>query len=146
MKWRTDNPKATGKYIVETKTIHQGRIQRLEAHYTASEKDPSKGTWSFTNQLFQRWLDETQTETVMVAIPVDPYHNARKVCELIQDQVYQSYKDLRDYLDKELGVDYEDETTDKPVFYNLNDFMDECNDQLFNLENYFIGYVQIVVK
>ena len=82
----------------------------------------------------------------MVAIPVDPYHNARKVCELIQDQVYQSYKDLRDYLDKELGVDYEDETTDKPVFYNLNDFMDECNDQLFNLENYFIGYVQIVVK
>ncbi len=145
MKWRTDNPPVTGKYVVETKTIHQGRIQRFEATYTVSDKDPSKGAWSFTNQLFQRWLDETKTETVMVAIPVD-YTNARKTCELIQNQVYQSYLDLRNYLDKELEVDYEDEETEKPVFHNLNDFMDESNDQYLNLEGYFIGYVQIVVK
>jgi len=81
----------------------------------------------------------------MVAIPVDPYHNARKVCELIQDQVYQSYKDLRDYLNNELEVD-QDSDDEQPSFYDLNNFMDECNDQFFNLENYFIGYVQIVVK
>lgn len=145
MKWRTDNPPVTGKYIVETKTISQGRIQRLEAHYTVSEKDPSKGSWSFSDQLFQRWFDETPTETVMVAIPVDPYRNARKVCELIQNQVYQSYKDLRDYLNNELGVD-QDSDDEQPVFYNLNNFMDECNDQFFNVGNYFISYVQIVVK
>jgi hypothetical protein len=89
--------------------------------------------------------DNPPVETVMVAIPVDPYHNARKVCELIQNQVYQSYKDLRDYLNDELGVD-QDSDDEQPVFYNLNNFMDECNEELFNVKNYFISYVQIVVK
>lgn len=145
MNWKTSNPPVSGKYLVETKTTSQGRIQRLEAHYTVSEKDPSKGSWSFTNQLFQRWLDETPVETVMVAIPVNPFADARKVCELIQNQRYQSMSELREYINKELVVD--DESDDEqPSFYSLNDFMDECNDQLFNVENYFISYVQIVVK
>ena len=107
------------------------------------KKNPTKGSWSFTNQTFVRWLDETQYDKVMVAIPVEPYDNARKVCELIQEQVFETYQDLRNELHYQLGVQDEDE---KPSFYSLNDFMDECNDQLFNLENYFISYVQIVVK
>ena len=144
MNWKTSNPPVSGKYLVETKTT-MGRIQRLEAHYTVNEKDPSKGSWSFTNQLFQRWLDETPVETVMVAIPVDPYHNARKVCELIQNQRYQSMSELREQLNKELDVDNESDV-EQPVFYSLNDFMDECNDQFLYIENYFISYVQIVVK
>lgn len=144
MKWRTDYPTKPGKYIVETIST-MGNIHRLEATFTPNEKDKSKGTWGFNNQFFKRWLDETKTETVMVCIPVD-YTNSRKVCELIQNCEYDSMVDLRNYLDKELEVDYDDEETEKPIFFDLNDFMDECNDQYLNIENYFISYVEIIKK
>lgn len=137
MKWRTDNPPVTGKYIVETKT-GMGAIRRIEANWNGK-------SWSFTNQLFERWLDEEVTQTIMVAIPTD-YTNARKVCEAIESIPFDDYVKLRNHLDKELGVDYEDEETDKPVFFSLTDFMDECNDQYLNLENYFITYVKIIKK
>jgi len=137
MKWRTDNPPVTGKYIVETKTP-MGNIHRLEASWNGK-------TWSFNNQLFQRWLDEAVYETVMVAVPV-AYHNARKICELIENQEYKSMADLRIQLDKDLDIDYDDEETDKPTFFSLTDFMDECNDQYLNVENYFISYVEIIKK
>ena len=138
MKWRTDNPPVAGKYLVETQTISQKRIQRLEANWNGK-------SWSFTNQLFQRWFDETVYETVMVAIPTD-YTNARVVCNNIENQEYKSMVALRDQLDTELGVDYEDEETDKPVFFSLTDFMEECNDQYLNMEKYFISYVKIIKK
>ena len=138
MKWRTDNPPVTGKYLVETQTMFQKRIHRLEANWNGK-------SWSFTNQLFQRWFDETVYETVMVAIPTD-YTNARDVCNLIENQEYKSMVALRNQLDTELGVDYEDEETDKPVFFSLTDFMEECNDQYLNMEKYFISYVKIIKK
>ena len=138
MKWRTDNPPVAGKYLVETQTTSQKRIQRLEANWNGK-------SWSFTNQLFQRWFDETVYETVMVAIPTD-YTNARDVCNLIENQEYKSMVALRNQLDTELGVDYEDEETDKPVFFSLTDFMEECNDQYLNMEKYFISYVKIIKK
>ena len=138
MKWRTDNPPVAGKYLVETQTISQKRIQRLEANWNGK-------SWSFTNQLFQRWFDETVYETVMVAIPTD-YTNARVVCNNIENQECKSMVALRDQLDKDLGVDYEDEETDKPVFFSLTDFMEECNDQYLNMEKYFISYVKIIKK
>ena len=144
MKWRTDNPPVTGKYIVETKTP-MGNIHRIEATYTPSEKDKTKGTWGFNNQLFERWLDEAVYETVMVAVPV-AYHNARKICNLIEKQEYKSMADLRIQLDKDLDIDYDDDETDKPTFFSLTDFMEECNDQYLNLENYFISYVKIINK
>jgi hypothetical protein len=144
MKWRIINPTKQGKYIVETKTT-MGKLHRIEATYTPDIKEPTRGSWSFTNQTFVRWLDETKTQTVMVAIPVDPYHNSRKVCEFIQNEVFNSTLALREYLNKELEVD-EDNDDELPAIYDLNYFMDECNDQEFNLENYFISYVQIVIK
>ncbi len=137
MKWRTDNPPVTGKYIVETKTT-MGHTHRLEASWNGK-------TWSFNNQLFQRWLDEAVYETVMVAVPV-AYHNARKICELIENQEYKSMADLRIQLDKDLDIDYDDDETDKPTFFSLTDFMDECNDQFLNMLNYFISYVKIIKK
>lgn len=135
MKWRTDNPPVTGKYIVETKTP-MGNIHRLEASWNGK-------TWSFNNQLFQRWLDEAVYETVMVVIPID-FHNARKVCEHIQNDTYTSSSELRVYLNKELDIT--DETEEHPMFFDLNCFMDECNDQYLNVENYFISYVEIIKK
>jgi len=138
MKWRTDNPPVAGKYLVETKTLFQKRVHRLEANWNGK-------SWSFTNQLFERWFDETPVETIMVCIPVD-YTNARAVCNSIENQEYKSMVELRSQLDKDLGVDYEDEETDKPVFFSLTDFMEECNDQYLNHENYFISYVKIIKK
>jgi len=139
MKWRTDNPPVAGKYLVETKTLFQKRIHRLEANWNGK-------SWSFTNQLFERWFDETveKTETVMVVVPID-FHNARKVCENIQNNIYTSDSQLGccTKLRTELNeaLDITDEVEECPMFFNLNDFMDECNDQYLNVENYFISYV-----
>jgi hypothetical protein len=83
-------------------------------------------------------------QTVIVLIPVD-FHNARKVCENIQNNTYTSEQQLgccnllRTELNKELGII--DEVDECPIFFDLNDFMDECNDQYINMENYFLSYV-----
>ena len=138
MKWRTDNPPVAGKYLVETKTLFQKRIHRLEANWNGK-------SWSFTNQLFERWFDETPVETIMVCIPI-AYTNARAVCNNIENGDYKSMVELRNQLDKDLGVDYEDEETDKPVFFSLTDYMEEANDQYLNHEKYFISYVKIIKK
>ena len=79
-------------------------------------------------------------ETIIVAIPVC-YGNARRVCNLIENQVFESYGSLRTYLDKELDVNEDDDN--QPQFFELSDFMEECNDQLFNFEGTFISYVII---
>ena len=76
----------------------------------------------------------------IVAISVD-YSNARQVCNLIENQVFESYGSLRKYLNEKLLVDEEDEN--QPQFFSLSDFMEECNDQLFNFEGTFISYVKV---
>jgi hypothetical protein len=50
MEWTTANPIREGKYVVETKTA-MGRIQRLESYWNGK-------SWSFTNQVFLRYLKE----------------------------------------------------------------------------------------
>ena len=79
----------------------------------------------------------------IVAISVD-YSNARQVCNLIENQVFESYGSLRKYLYEKLLVDEEDEN--QPQFFSLSDFMEECNDQLFNFEGTFISYVKVGKK
>ena len=76
----------------------------------------------------------------IVAISVD-YSNARQVCNLIENQVFESYGSLRKYLNEKLLVNEEDEN--QPQFFSLSDFMEECNDQLFNFEGTFISYVTV---
>ena len=83
-------------------------------------------------------------QTVIVLIPIS-FHNARKVCENIQFNTYTAEKQLgcctllRTELNKELGI--VDEVDETPLMFDLNDFMDECNDQEINMENYFLSYV-----
>ena len=78
--------------------------------------------------------------TTIVAISVN-YTNARKVCNLIQEQVFETYQDLRNYLIIHLEIDEDEE--EQPQFFSLDDFMEECNDQLFNFEGTFFSYVKI---
>ena len=79
-------------------------------------------------------------KTIIVVIPVD-YGNARQACNLIENEVFESYGSLKTYLDKELDVNEDDDS--QPQFFHISDFMEEYNDQLFNFEGFFISYVTI---
>lgn len=79
-------------------------------------------------------------KTVVVAIPVG-YSQSRKVCNLIENEVFETPNDLRNVLNSELGVNEDD--NNQPQFFTLTDFMEECNDQLFDFEGTFITYVNL---
>jgi len=75
----------------------------------------------------------------IIAIPVD-YTNSRKVAEAIESRQFDSYVELRSELHKQLVFE---ERIPEPTIYSLTDFMDACNDQEIDLEEYFISYVYI---
>jgi hypothetical protein len=78
-------------------------------------------------------------ETCIVLISVD-YVNARKTCEQIQNEKFDSRDIARKRIKELLN---EDEVGHISIF-RLTDFMDEVNDQnLDNLTEYFISYIQI---
>ena len=79
-------------------------------------------------------------KTIVVAISVD-YTNARKVCNRIENEVFETYNDLRNVLNSELEVEEND--VNQPQFFTMTDFMEECNDQLFDFEGTFISYVNL---
>ena len=77
---------------------------------------------------------------IIVLIPI-VYHNSRKVCELIQEQKFEKHLDLMSYIEQHLHLD-EDEEAENVLIFDLNDFMDEVNDQeLPDLNGYFMSYV-----
>lgn len=79
--------------------------------------------------------------TTIVLIPVKD-DNSRKICELIENMKFNKYMELRGFIGSQLNEgDLED-----VLFYSLSDFMDECNDQVIDLDNYFISYVQSATK
>jgi hypothetical protein len=78
-------------------------------------------------------------ETCIVLISVR-YHNARKTCEQIENEKFDS-RDIAINTIKELLN--EDEVGHIPIL-RLIEFMEEVNDQnLDNLTEYFISYVHI---
>lgn len=82
-------------------------------------------------------------ESIIIAISTD-YCDARKVCELIGNRTFKTLQELREEINNELPVHKED--INQPEFFSLSEFMDECNDQYFNLDNNFISYVKIGEK
>lgn len=79
-------------------------------------------------------------ETCIVLISVD-YNNARKVCNLIENQKFDSRESARETINK--GLNDDDIDGDVSIF-RLTDFMEEVNEQeLDDLTNYFISYIQI---
>ena len=77
-------------------------------------------------------------ETCIVLIPVS-YSNARKVCNSIENQKFDSRESARETIKEQL----DDCESDVSIFH-LSNFMEEVNDQnLDNLENYFISYIHI---
>ena len=78
-------------------------------------------------------------ETCIVLIPVS-YSNARKVCNSIENQKFDGVDVAREVIKKKLDDDYKGHVH----IFLLTNFMEEVNDQnLDNLENYFISYIHI---
>lgn len=81
-----------------------------------------------------------KTFVILIAVK---YNNSRKVCENIENSKYE-FSDkpnltvVRDKILKEVD---DEELTNHLSVYPITDFMDDCNDQMINLENYFISYV-----
>lgn len=67
-----------------------------------------------------------------VLIDVD-YIDARKTCERIEGEFIEDFDNHHDI---------QEVPTDMYEVYKLTDFMDLCNNQEINLENYFITFVR----
>lgn len=74
--------------------------------------------------------------TQIVLIKVDSKIGGRKLAETIENVVFQNTNEFIKYLKNE-------KVSDDVLYYTLSQFMDECNDQLIDLENYWVTYVTI---
>jgi hypothetical protein len=89
--------------------------------------------------------------TLILLVSVDNT-DARKICENFQGHkfdiggsVQATDYDVRNKLIEELKGYYDTEVLDFPIedieVWNLNDFMDYNNDEEYNPDNYFMGYI-----
>jgi hypothetical protein len=62
----------------------------------------------------------------------------RKEAEAIEDQHFDDFSSLQEHLEKTNLNGYTDAS-----LYTMTDFMDACNDQEIELEQYWVSYVHI---
>jgi len=90
--------------------------------------------------------------TYIVLIPTG-ISNARKICEQYENSQFNQVgalnikNSLTDTCKLLYGDDFNTSIDDEGIIHEievetLTDFMDRCNDQELNLDEYFIGYVQ----
>lgn len=79
-------------------------------------------------------------KTYIVAISVR-FFNSRKICELIENQKFESLEILSKYLLEHLQPTDDDD--DEYRIFEITDFMDECNNEDFSISDFFISYVTI---
>lgn len=68
----------------------------------------------------------------------------KKVCEIIKNEKYTSYNELREFLNTFLEIDDEDDN--QPQFFSLSDFINECNEGYLNLDTVCISYVYVGIN
>lgn len=76
-----------------------------------------------------------ETYIVVVGVQVT---NSRRICERLENKVFNTLVEAQDYI--------KDNYPDDRNLINLvgmSDFMDTCNNQELNLEEYFIGYIKV---
>jgi hypothetical protein len=66
----------------------------------------------------------------IVLLPVDEY-DRRKTAEVYENAVFETYEDARKVFGTNAGI------------CDLNTFMESCNDQEINLEQYWLTYITI---
>lgn len=77
-------------------------------------------------------------KTYIVLLAVDIF-DRRQHAELIENE---TFKDLNSVY-RLLSKDRDDISRDDVLFYRLTDFMDACNDQMLELELWWVTYVNI---
>lgn len=82
-----------------------------------------------------------ETHSLVVVVIPCSFTNARKVCELIQNQKFANSNELKETLqEKEIE-------TENVLWYEISDFMDEVNNgDLDTFTDSFISYVWIQKK
>jgi hypothetical protein len=82
-----------------------------------------------------------ETHSLVVVVIPCSFTNARKVCELIQNQKFANSNELKETLqEKEIE-------TENVLWYKISDFMDEVNNgDLDTFTDSFISYVWIQKK
>lgn len=76
-------------------------------------------------------------ETLVVLISVD-YFDSRKLCELMENQEFDTINDVFKYLNEKMSVKCQ------AFVYRMTDFMEAVNDQeLDNLSEFFMSYVKV---
>ena len=74
-------------------------------------------------------------KTLILTVNVD-YQNARKLCNYFEGQTFKNHTEA--YL--EIGKQFK-QSVDYVTIVALSDFTEQCNSQLFDLENIFIGHI-----
>jgi hypothetical protein len=90
---------------------------------------------------------KTQYEVRVVLIPVDRYSNGRKVANLIQGERLPSIADVKKIVESN-GVGRDEGNGDafddlEILVYEMNNFMEDCNEQQINLEHFWVSYVHV---
>lgn len=75
-------------------------------------------------------------ETYIVVVGIQVLA-ARRICERLENKVFNTIVEAQDYI-KDTYLESE-----LISLVSISDFMDDCNNQEFNLEEYFIGYIKI---
>lgn len=91
-------------------------------------------------------------DTFVILVSVDHY-NARKICEHLQGSIYELNEDISVMCANEITqkirvpilAKYSDDTyLDRMLYiYTMDEFMDACNDEDIELNQYFLGYVHL---
>lgn len=79
-------------------------------------------------------------KTTIVLINVNCV-NARKVCELIENQVIDDFDNNCDLAELHLDNNDEEQEQELYIIYPLTDFMDAFNNEEINEKQWFITYV-----
>lgn len=80
-------------------------------------------------------------ETYIVLIPIEDNEEPRKNCEIIENNVYTLDKNSAYEVLLKVNNDLGFDNGSNIEVETISDFMDRCNDEEFNGDNYFISYV-----
>ena len=77
-------------------------------------------------------------KTYIVLADVNSF-DRRNFAEDIEDKTFNTFDEFKNFIgdEREINGCY------NLLYYNLSDFMDMCNDQEINLENYWVTYINI---
>lgn len=84
-------------------------------------------------------------ELAVVLIAVDDFSNGRKAANSIKDSTFKNYNALHKAVCKFGTPLYPEKDIDLRV-YRMNDFMEECNEQNIELEQFWVSYVYLTDK